>query len=99
MSFLWLSKTKIWWKSTIVLYGYRIDGFIVYIKTDDIYKYITEDGETRFDTLSCELDRLLPKEKSKKVVGLMKDNLCGEIMMKFVGLRAKTYSCLTDDGR
>ena len=29
----------------------------------------------------------------------MKDNLCGEIMMKFVGLRAKTYSCLTDDGR
>ena len=37
MSLLWLSKTKKWWKSTIVLYGYRMDGFIVYIKTDDIY--------------------------------------------------------------
>ena len=24
--------------------------FIVYIKTDDIYKYIAEDAETRFDT-------------------------------------------------
>ena len=27
-----------------------IDSFIVYIKTDDIYKDIAEDVETRFDT-------------------------------------------------
>ena len=26
------------------------DNFIVYIKTDNIYKDIVEDGETRFDT-------------------------------------------------
>ena len=26
------------------------DNFIVYIKTDDIYKDIAEDVETRFDT-------------------------------------------------
>ena len=26
------------------------DSFIVYIKTDDIYKNIAEDIETRFDT-------------------------------------------------
>ena len=26
------------------------DSFIVYIKTDDIYKDIAEDVETRFDT-------------------------------------------------
>ena len=26
------------------------DSFIVYIKTDDIYKDITEDVQTRFDT-------------------------------------------------
>ena len=26
------------------------DRFIVYIKTDDIYKYTAEDVETRFDT-------------------------------------------------
>ena len=26
------------------------DSFIVYIKTDDIYKHIAEDVETRFDT-------------------------------------------------
>ena len=35
--------------------------FIVYIKTDDIYKDIAEDVETRFDTSDYELDRLLPK--------------------------------------
>ena len=31
------------------------DSFIVYIKTDDIYKDISEDVETRFDTLKYEL--------------------------------------------
>ena len=36
------------------------DSFIVYIKTDDIYKDIGEDVETRFDTSSYELDRPLP---------------------------------------
>ena len=29
----------------------------------------------------------------------MKDELVGKIKKKFVGLRAKTYSYLTDDGR
>ena len=31
------------------------DRFIVYIQTDDIYKDITEDVETRFDTSNYEL--------------------------------------------
>ena len=37
-------------------------NFIVYIKTD-IYKDITEDVETRFDTSNYELDRPLIKGK------------------------------------
>ena len=37
-----------------------IKRFIVYKKTDDIYKAIAEDVETRFDTSNYELDRLLP---------------------------------------
>ena len=40
------------------------DSFIVYIKTDDIYKDIAEDIETRFDTWNYELDTPLPKEKN-----------------------------------
>ena len=33
------------------------DSFTVYIKADDIYKYIAENIETRFDTSNYELDR------------------------------------------
>ena len=75
------------------------DSFTAYIKTDDIYKDIAGDVEPTFDTLNYELDRPLPKAKNKKGIGLMKDKLGGKIMTKFVGLRAKTYSYLIDDGR
>ena len=70
------------------------DSFIVHIKTDDIYKDIAEDVETRFYTSNYELDRQLSKEK---IIGLMKDELDGNIMTKFVGVRAKCYSYLVDD--
>ena len=39
------------------------DSFIVYIKTDDIYKDIAKYVETRFDTSNYELDRPLAKIK------------------------------------
>ena len=66
-----------------------LNGFIVYIKTDDIYEDITEDVETRFDTSNYELEcnsteRPIPKGKNKKVIGLMKDELGRKIMTKFV---------------
>ena len=75
------------------LYYMDTDGFIVYIKTDDIYKNIAEDIETRFDTSNFELDRPLPKGKNKKVIGLMKLNILGgQILRKLVELKEKTYS-------
>ena len=73
-----------------------IDSFTVYIKTDDIYKDNAEDAETRFDTSNYELNRPMSKGKNKKVIGVMKDELGGKIMKKFVELTEKTY--LTDDG-
>ena len=36
--------------------------------------------------------------KTKKIIGLFEDELDGKIIAKFVGLRAKTYAYLTDDG-
>ena len=42
------------------------DNFIVHVKTDDIYKEIAEDVETRFDTSNFELDRPLTVGKIKK---------------------------------
>ena len=73
-------------------------SFIVYIKTGNISKDIAEDVETRFDTSKYEPDRPLPKGRNKTVIGLVKDQLGGNIMPKFVGLRAKAYSYLIDEG-
>ena len=73
------------------------DSFIVYVKTENIYKNIAEDFEKIFGTSNFELDRALPKGKSKKVIGLIKDELGGKIMKEFVGLRGKTYSYLKDN--
>ena len=69
---------------------------IVYIKTDDVYKDIAEDVETRFDTSNYELDRPFPKRKNKIGIGLMKDELSGKITRKLVELRGKNCSCLID---
>ena len=64
------------------------DSFIIHIKVKDFYKDIAS---------NYEVDRPLPKGKNKKVVGLMKDELGGKIIIKFVALRPKTYSYLMDD--
>ena len=75
---VWLCKIKIWWKSKTFLRGYS--RFIVQVKTDDNYKDIAEDVEKRSDTSNFEIDRRLPKEKNKKIIGLMKDELDLQIM-------------------
>ena len=75
------------------------DNFIMNIKTNDFYEDIAHDVENRFDTSNCEVNRLLPMGKNKKVIGLMKDELGGKIITEFVTLRPKTYSYLTDDGK
>ena len=72
-------------------------SFITYVKTDDIYKYIAEDVETRVDTSNHELDRLLPKGKNKQVIGLTKYELGRKITTKFAGFKTKDYSYLLDD--
>ena len=42
-------------------------------------------------------DYLKPKWKHEKVIGLMKDELEGQIMKEFIGFRAKTCSYLKEN--
>ena len=51
------------------------DSLVYDIKTEDFYKDIAEDVETRFDTSGYEPNRPLPIGKNEKVIGLMKDKL------------------------
>ena len=50
--------------------------------------------EKRFDTSGYSKDdnRPLPIRKSKKVIGMMTDELNGKIMTEFVAIRAKRYA-------
>ena len=66
------------------------DSFVYDINTEDFYKDIAGDVETRFDT-SGYCDTPLPIGKNK-VIGLMKDELGGEVMKEFISLRPKMYS-------
>ena len=75
------------------------DSFIMNVKTNDFYKDIFDDVDNRFHTSNYEVKRPLPTGKNKKVIGLMKDELGGEIITEFVTLRPKTYSYLTDDSK
>ena len=68
------------------------DSLMYDIETDDFYKDTADDVESRFDTSGYVPDRPLPVGLNKKVIGLMKDELGGGIMKKFVTLRPKMYS-------
>ena len=70
------------------------DSLIYSIGTEDFYSNIADNVESRFNTSGYPNDgsRPLPVGKNKKVIGLMKDELGGEIMKEFVSLMPKTYS-------
>ena len=101
LSILEISKILMYefWYDDVKLCYMDTDSFVMHIKTNDFYKDIASDVENRFDTSNYEVNRPLPTGKNKKVIGLMKDELGGKIITKFVTLRLKTYSFLTDDGK
>ena len=74
------------------------DSFVYHIKTKDFYIDNMDDVPTRFDTSSYHANRPLPVGMSKKVIGLMKDELGGAIMTEFVSLRPKLYCYRKLDG-
>ena len=73
------------------------DSLIYSIETDAFYKNISDNIKDRFDTSGYNPDRPLPVGINKKVIGLMKDELGGEIMTEFITLRPKMYAYKTGE--
>ena len=93
----WYDYVKIKYQDKARLSYMDTDSFVVNIKTKDFYKDISQDVNTRFDTSNYAFDRPLPTGINKKVIGLMKDELGGDIITEFVALRPKAYSYITNN--
>ena len=66
------------------------DSFINISRLKMFMKKLQTLLKKRFDTSNYGIERPLPIGKSKKVVGLMKDELGGKILTEFIELRPKT---------
>ena len=73
------------------------DSLIYSIETDDFYKDIADDIKDRFDTSGYNPNWPLPVGLNKKVIGLIKEELGGEIMTEFVTVRPKMYAYKTGE--
>ena len=73
------------------------DSLCYEINTEDFYKDIAEDVESRFDTSEYPKDHPSIAQGfkvgcNKKVIGMFKDETNGKPITEFVGLRAKCYT-------
>ena len=77
------------------------DSLMYEIQTEDFYKDIIRDLKDRFDTSGYPSDHPsgIPSGFNKKVLGMFKDEVNGDIIDEFVGLRAKLYSYKMFEGK
>ena len=77
------------------------DSFMYEIETEDFYKDISKDVWDRFDTSDYPENHPsgIPTGINKKVLGMFKDEAAGKRIKEFVGLRAKLYSFIMEDGK
>ena len=77
------------------------DSLLYLIHTDDFYKDISLDIETKFDTSDYPPDHKsgILTGVNKKVIGMFKDEVAGRQITHFVGLRPKLYSFKVEDDK
>ena len=95
----WYDYMKPKYNDNVRLCYMNTDSFVMHIKTNDFYKDISHDVYNRFDTSNYGINGPLPIGKNKKVIGLMKNELGGEIIAEFIALKPKTYSYLVDNDK
>ena len=90
----WYTYIKPKYQSNAKLCYMDADSFIIHIKTENFYKDIAHDVEKWFDTSIYEADTPLLRDMNKKVIGLIKGEIGGEIMIQLVAITPRTYSFL-----
>ena len=95
----WYEYIKPKYSSNVNLCYMDTDSFIMQVNTADFYHTISNDVNLWFDTSSytTKLPRPVPIEVNKKVLGMMKDELGGEIMSELCCLKAKTDAYKLDN--
>ena len=111
MSILDLSKTLMYefhydyvkpkWGDKSKLLFTDTDSLCYEIQTNDVYEDIKNDVDRWYDTSNYDKDHPsgLYSGKNKKVIGFFKDECGGKYITEFVGLKAKSYSYETSDGK
>jgi len=108
MCILDLSKTLMYdyhYNSVKAKYGNRAtlcftdtDSLTYHIKTEDLYKDMQAEQD-KYDFSDYPSTSPFFSDKNTKVIGKFKDELNGVPIREFVGLRAKMYSNLADNGK
>jgi len=108
MCILDISKTLMYdyhYNSVKAKYGNRAtlcftdtDSLTYHIETEDLYKDMHAEKD-QYDFSGYEKNSPFFDETNKKVIGKFKDEMDGVPIVEFVGLRAKMYSNLIDNGK
>ena len=71
-------------------------SLIVHVKLGDIYAGFSGNVKKTFGLFSYKVEKQLLIGKKQNKIGLIKDELCGEIMKGFAALGPKAHRPLTD---
>ncbi|KAK3723060.1 hypothetical protein QZH41_008526 [Actinostola sp. cb2023] len=85
-------------RNTSALLFTDTDSLMYEVETEDFYKDIKDDIDSRFDTSAYPKDHPIGTWANKKVIGMMKDETAAEgEITEFVGLRSKLYAHKIED--
>ncbi len=72
------------------------DSLLYHIRTEDVYDDM-KNNIKYFDTSNYPTDHFLFSDDRKKLPGPFKDEMSGHLIEKFIGLKAKCYTIVTED--
>ena len=72
------------------------DSVIIHVQTEDIYADMAQNLDD-YDTSNYPADHPLFSNTNKKIIGKFKDELGGQLLTEFIGIRPKMYSYVGEE--